>query len=233
MLANTINIFVISTEPKDILMPSSSKCMFRISALCIQILCFEMCVHTPSCCWSTPRRYGPLTRYVKLQVAHAPGMPGTFSPAADFKGNRWLAIPACITARAWRTCRDACRDRLPAVTGKTFPAFPAHAHPQICVSGKRPIVLRNKCNRLSIDERHINICEIRSMPYFDGWEQFSLLAYANMTTGNWINISKLIYKHFHSSLKNKLTGLYVSSVKRIYATGSTLYNYKMHLHWNR
>ena len=24
--------------------------------------------------------YGPLTRYVKLRVAHAPGMPGTFSP---------------------------------------------------------------------------------------------------------------------------------------------------------
>ena len=31
--------------------------------------------------------HGPLTRYVKLQVAHAPGMPGTFSPAADFKEN--------------------------------------------------------------------------------------------------------------------------------------------------
>ena len=85
------------------------------------------------------RAHGPLTRYVKLQVAHAPGMPGTFSPAADFKGYRKLAIPACITARAWRTCRDACRDRLPAVTGKTFPAFPAHAHPQFCVSGKRPM----------------------------------------------------------------------------------------------
>ena len=75
--------------------------------------------------------HGPLTRYVKLQVAHAPGMPGTFSPAADFKWNRWLAIPACITARAWRTCCDACRDRSPAVTGKTFPAFPAHAQPAI------------------------------------------------------------------------------------------------------
>ena len=24
----------------------------------------------------------------------------------------------CITARVWRMCRDACRDRLPAVTGK-------------------------------------------------------------------------------------------------------------------
>ena len=28
------------------------------------------------------------------------------------------------------------------MTGKTFPAFPAHAHPQFCVSGKRPIVVR-------------------------------------------------------------------------------------------
>ena len=84
--------------------------------------------------------HGPLTRYVKLQVAHAPGMPGTFSPAADFKENRLLAIPACITARASRTCRDACRDRLHAVTGKTFPAFPAHAHPQFYVSGKRPML---------------------------------------------------------------------------------------------
>ena len=74
--------------------------------------------------------HGPLTRYVKLQVAHAPGMPGTFSPAVDFKGNRLLVIPALITARAWRTCHDACRDRLHAVTRKTFPAFPAHAHPQ-------------------------------------------------------------------------------------------------------
>ena len=86
-------------------------------------------------------RHGPLTRYAKLQVAHAPGMPGTFPPAADFEGNRYLAIPACITARAWRTCRDACRGRLPAVTGKTFPAFPAHAHPQFGVSGKRPMLL--------------------------------------------------------------------------------------------
>ena len=24
--------------------------------------------------------HGPLTRYAKLRVAHAPGMPGTFSP---------------------------------------------------------------------------------------------------------------------------------------------------------
>ena len=32
--------------------------------------------------------HGPLTRYVKLLFAHAPGMPGTFPPTADFEGNR-------------------------------------------------------------------------------------------------------------------------------------------------
>ena len=32
------------------------------------------------------------------------------------------------------TCRDACRDRLPMVAGKTFPAFPAHSHSQFYVS---------------------------------------------------------------------------------------------------
>ena len=37
--------------------------------------------------------YGPLTRYVKLRVAHVLGMPGMFSPPS------------------WRTCHDACRDR--------------------------------------------------------------------------------------------------------------------------
>ena len=40
--------------------------------------------------------YGPLARYVKLRVAHAPGMPGTFSPPS------WVGDPdmhhgTCLT----------------------------------------------------------------------------------------------------------------------------------------
>ena len=58
------------------------------------------------------------------------GNAGNVFPATDFKGNRQLATPACITAHASRTCRDACRDR-GSVAGKTFPAFPAHAQPAI------------------------------------------------------------------------------------------------------
>ena len=43
-------------------------------------------LHKGPVMWKT--FHGSLTRYVKLRVAHAPGMPGTFSPAAYFKGNR-------------------------------------------------------------------------------------------------------------------------------------------------
>ena len=50
--------------------------------------------------------YGPLNRCVTLWVAHASGMPGTCG----------LATQTCITARAWRTCRDAFRDRWLAVS---------------------------------------------------------------------------------------------------------------------
>ena len=55
--------------------------------------------------WIWWQRRGPLARYVKLGVAQAPGMSRTFP-------RHWgLAIPICITARASRTYRDACRDR--------------------------------------------------------------------------------------------------------------------------
>ena len=67
---------------------------------------------------------GPLARYVRLRVAHAPGMPGTFSPPAR------LAIPTCITAPVSRTCRNACRDRQLAVCievagGENVPSIPS------------------------------------------------------------------------------------------------------------
>ena len=53
-----------------------------------------------------------------------------------FPRHRGLTIPACITARAWHTCRDVCRDdnqRFPlkSVAGKVCPAFPAHAQPSM------------------------------------------------------------------------------------------------------
>ena len=51
----------------------------RCLSRCLPIWLTTMC--------SISLEHGPLARYVKLRFAHAPGMPGTFPPAADFKGN--------------------------------------------------------------------------------------------------------------------------------------------------
>ena len=51
------------------------------------------------------RFHGPLARYVKLRVRMR------WECREGFPHHRRLAIPTCITARVWRTCRDACWDR--------------------------------------------------------------------------------------------------------------------------
>ena len=62
-----------------------------------------------------------------------------------FPRQRGLAIPTCITARASRTCHDACRDRQLAVSievagGENVPGDSRRMHhPQFYVSGKRPM----------------------------------------------------------------------------------------------
>ena len=86
------------------------------------VLSAHLCIS--SCSWDS-------CQICTLAGCACAGNAGNVFPATNFKGNRQLAIPACITARASRTCRHACRDRLPAVEGKTFPAIPAHAQPAI------------------------------------------------------------------------------------------------------
>ena len=75
----------------------------------------------------------PLTKYVKLRVAYAPGMLVTFFSQPTFKGNRYLAIPACITALAWRLSDEKPMGFLPE-TGHAWAVMPVgmvHAQPAI------------------------------------------------------------------------------------------------------
>ena len=73
--------------------------------------------------------HGPLVRYVKLRVAHAPGMPGTFSPPP------WISDPdmhngTCVTHVPWCMPGSLTSGFLWSRRwGKTFPAFPAHTQP--------------------------------------------------------------------------------------------------------
>ena len=78
----------------------------------------------------------------KIAGAHAPGMPGTFSPSPQVSdpdmhhGTCVTHVPWCMPGSLtsgflWNRRR-----------GEMFPAFPAHAHLQFYVSGKRPMGLR-------------------------------------------------------------------------------------------
>ena len=85
---------------------------------------------------------GPLARYVKLRVAHAPGMLRTFSPPPRFSdpdmhhGTCVAHVPWCMSGsltsgflwRWWRGRRSRHSRRM--------------CNPQFCVSGKRPMAWR-------------------------------------------------------------------------------------------
>ena len=83
--------------------------------------------------------HGPLARYAKLRVRMRQEFRERFP-----RHRRW-AIPTCITARASRTCRDACWDRQLAVSfeigggGKRSRHSRRMHNLQFYVSGKRPI----------------------------------------------------------------------------------------------
>ena len=63
-----------------------------------------------------------------------------------FLRHRRLAIPTCITARAWCTCRDACRDRSLAVSfgvggGENVPGIPG-----ACATRNFTYLVRSRCH---------------------------------------------------------------------------------------
>ena len=84
-------------------------------------------------------RHGPLIRYVKLRIAHAPGMPGTFSPSPRVSdphmhhGTCATHVPWCMPGSLtggfpWSQCR-----------GKRSRHSRRMRNPRFYVSGKRPM----------------------------------------------------------------------------------------------
>ena len=74
--------------------------------------------------------HGPLTRYVKLRVAHAPGMPGTFS-RHRLQRKRLVSDPGmhhgtCVAYVPW--CMSGSLNH---GGWETFPEFPAYAQPAV------------------------------------------------------------------------------------------------------
>ena len=88
----------------------------------------------------TPKRcrHGPLTRYVKLRVAHALGMPGTFSPPPRVSDPD-MHHGTCVTHVPWCLLGSLTSGFLCSQRGKRFRHSRRMRNPQLYVSGKRPI----------------------------------------------------------------------------------------------
>ena len=100
-----------------------------------------------SCChWTNSRNsddlcYGPLARYVKLRVAHAPGMPGTFTPPPR-ASNPDMHQGTCVTHVPW--CMPGSLTSSfywSRWLGKRSRHSRRMRNPQFYVSGKRPMKL--------------------------------------------------------------------------------------------
>ena len=84
----------------------------------------------------------PLTRYVKLCVAHAPGMPGTFSPPPTSKETASLRSQhASWHVRHARAVMHVGISN-PRWRGKRSRHSRRMRNPRFCVSGKTPMVTR-------------------------------------------------------------------------------------------
>ena len=88
----------------------------------------------------TLQLHGPLTRYVKLRVAHAPGMPGTFSPPQTSKET--VGSRSRHASRQVRHARAVMHVRIanPRWWGKRSRHSRCMRNPQVYVSGKRYMV---------------------------------------------------------------------------------------------
>ena len=84
----------------------------------------------------------------KIAGAHAPGMPGTFSPPPRVSDPD-MHHGTCVTHVPWCMPGSLTSGFLWSRRwGKTFPAFPAHAQSTFCVSGKRPMTLPRRLDYL-------------------------------------------------------------------------------------
>ena len=69
--------------------------------------------------------------------------------------HRGLATPTCITARAWRTCRDACRDRWLAVSFEVSGRENVPGIPCACATLSFTYLVRDPCRHSSRVDRLI------------------------------------------------------------------------------
>ena len=112
------------------------------------------------CQW---RIHGHRARYIKLLVARAPGMPGTFFPSLRVS-DRDMHHDTCVTHVPWCMPRSLTSGfLLSRWRGKRSRHSRRMRNPQFYVSGKRPMKSIGKIGRYQTTKKHNNmrrVCQI-------------------------------------------------------------------------
>ena len=103
--------------------------------------------------------HGPLARYVKLRVAHAPGMPGTFFPPPRVSDPD-MHLGTCVTHVPWCMPGSLASGFLWSRRRGKRSRHSRHSrrmrNSQLCLSGKRPMdelllpTYNSGCNNMSV-----------------------------------------------------------------------------------
>ena len=122
--------------------------------------------------------HGPLARYVKLRVGHAPGMLGTFSSPP------WVSDPdmhhgTCVTHVSWCMSGSLTSGFLwSRWRGKRSRHSRRMRNPQFHVSGKRPIRIVNDWNSLPVHV--ISAPNMNDMNAFENHYRYFFLHVSNL-----------------------------------------------------
>ena len=148
----------------------------------------------------------------KIAGCACAGNAGNIFPRRRFKRKPLVSDPGmhhgtCVTHVPWCMSGSlACGDR------KTFPAFPAHAHPQFCVSGKSPmdklLYPHKRCNYPLMpchprrSSKTINECSTW-MSNYDPRQTMDAITYPCLNRG-WYLVTKRCQKLSTTIMGNKL-----------------------------
>ena len=123
-------------------------------------------------CWLCDD-YGPLARYVKLRVAHAPGMPGTFSPPPT--SNETAIKRSRHASRHVRDARAVMHVGIANMRwwGKRSRHSRGMRNTQFCVSDKRPIGVAELGHQL------MDYNQVRAKSLSESWYVVNKNTYSN------------------------------------------------------
>ena len=159
-----------------------------------------------------------------------------------FPRHRGLAIPTCITARAWRTCHDACRDRLLAVSFEVGGVENVPGFPGACATSNVACLVRDPWqvryprgpgwNGVSSTQPRQNIAKRHQ------WAASIILA----KTSFWCNscVSQSVWRHgcfssdvlpetIHAIARKYHMNIYIYSLFLLSSTTGFNYNFSLYL----